>query len=69
MVKKSTIVINKEGKWYVSRSVELGVVSQGRTIEESEKNIKEAVELYLENKPEKKKYLFSDAPHISWLDL
>ena len=69
MVKKSTIVINKEGKWYVSRSVELGVVSQGRTIEESEKNIKEAVELYLENQPEKKKYLFSDAPHISWLDL
>ena len=69
MVRKSTIVINKEGKWYVPRSVELGVVSQGRTIEEAEKNIKEAIELYLEDQPEKKKYLSSDMPHISWLDL
>ncbi len=69
MVRKSTIVVNKEGKWYVSRSVELGVVSQGKTIEEAEKNIKEAIELYLENQPEKKKYLSSDTPHISWLDL
>jgi len=69
MTRKSTIVINKEGKWYVARSLELGVVSQGRTIEESERNIKEALELYLEDQPDKKKNLSVGTPHISWLDL
>ena len=29
--------------------VELGVVSQGQTIEEAKKNLKEAVELYIES--------------------
>ncbi len=40
-------VISKEQKWYVARCVELGVVSQGKTIEQAQKNLKEAVELYL----------------------
>ena len=44
-----TTTINKEGKWYVARCVELGVVSQGKTIVEAKKNIAEAVELFLEN--------------------
>jgi len=65
MTRKSTIVINKEGKWYVARSLELGVVSQGRTIEEAERNIKEALELYLEDQPDKKKSLPVGTPHIS----
>jgi predicted RNase H-like HicB family nuclease len=69
MPKKSTIIISKEGKWYVARSAELGVVSQGRTVEEAESNIKEAVELYLEDQPEKRKDLPSGIPYISWLDL
>lgn len=69
MPKKSTIIISKEGKWYVARSAELGVVSQGRTIEEAESNVKEAVELYLEDQPEKRNNLPSGMPHISWLDL
>jgi len=69
MLKKSTIIINKEGTWYVAKSAELGVVSQGRTIEEAESNVKEAVELYLEDQPERRKSLPSGMPHISWLDL
>jgi len=69
MIRKSTIVINKEGRWYVARSIELGVVSQGRTIEEAGRNIKEALELYLEDQPGKKKNLPVGTPHISWLDL
>lgn len=69
MTRKSTIVINKEGKWYVARSLELGVVSQGKSIEEAEKNIKEAVELYLEDQPNKKKDLPFGIPRITWLDL
>lgn len=69
MIRKSTIVINKEGKWYVARSLELGVVSQGRSIEEAEKNVKEAIGLYLEDQPYKKRNLSVSNPHISWLDV
>lgn len=49
MKKKFTAVINKEEKWYVAHCVELDVVSQGKTIEEAQANLKEAVELYLES--------------------
>jgi predicted RNase H-like HicB family nuclease len=49
MTKKFTAVITKEENWYVAHCVELGVVSQGKTIEESQNNLKEAVELYLES--------------------
>ncbi len=66
---KSTIDINKEGKWFVARSLELGVVSQGKTIEEAEKNIKEAVELYLEDQPSQRKLLPKSSLHISWLEI
>lgn len=44
-----TALIIKEEKWYVAHCVELGVVSQGKTIEEAQANLKEAVELYLES--------------------
>lgn len=49
MSKKFTAIITKEEKWYVAHCMELGVVSQGRTIEEAKTNLKEAVELYLES--------------------
>ena len=49
MSRKFTAVITKEGKWYVAHCVEIGVVSQGKTIEEAQSNLKEAVELYLES--------------------
>jgi predicted RNase H-like HicB family nuclease len=42
-------VITKEEKWYVAHCVELGVVSQGKTIEEAQANLKEAVGLYNES--------------------
>lgn len=42
-------VIQREGKWYVSWCPELDVASQGKTVEEALKNLKEAVELYLED--------------------
>ena len=34
MTYTSTAIIRKEGKWFVARSLELGVTSQGKTIEE-----------------------------------
>ncbi len=49
MNKRFTAVITKEKKWYVAHCVELGVVSQGKTIEEAQVNLREAVDLYLES--------------------
>jgi len=48
-MKKFTAVITKDGDWYVAHCLELGVVSQGRTIPEAQANLKEAVELYIES--------------------
>ena len=49
MSKKFTAVIMKEDEWYVAHCVELGVVSQGKTIDEAQSNLKEAVELCIES--------------------
>ena len=46
---KFTAVINKEETWYVAHCLELGVVSQGKTIEAAKANLQEAVELFLES--------------------
>ena len=52
-----TTIINKEGRFYNARCAELGVVSQGKTIEEAQKNLIEATELYLEDEPKIKNSL------------
>lgn len=69
MVYKFTTIIKQEDKWYVARCVELGVVSQGRTIEQAQKNLKEAVGLYLENSPKPQKELFSQPPLVTTFEL
>ena len=66
---KFTTIITQEGKWFVSRCVELGVVSQGKTVEESQKNIQEAVELYLEGEPKSKKSLSKRNPLITSMEV
>ena len=45
---KYNVIIQKEEDWYVSKCIENSVASQGKTIEESLKNLKEAIELYYE---------------------
>ena len=69
MTYRFTTIIIQEGKWHVARCVELGVVSQGRTIEEAQKNLKEAVELYLEDNPKIKIRISKKAPIITSLEL
>ena len=66
---KFTTITIKQGKWFVIRCLELGVVSQGKTIKEAQKNIKEAVELYLEDNPHAKKYSSQKPPLIDSLEL
>jgi predicted RNase H-like HicB family nuclease len=45
-------VIWKEEDMYVIKEVITGVTAQGKTIDEAINNLKEAVELYLEEMPE-----------------
>ncbi|MDP8228408.1 MAG: type II toxin-antitoxin system HicB family antitoxin [Candidatus Electryoneaceae bacterium] len=49
MIKKFTAVILEEENWFVAHCLELSVVSQGKSIEEAQANLKEAVELYIES--------------------
>ncbi|VVB60130.1 HicB_like antitoxin of bacterial toxin-antitoxin system [uncultured archaeon] len=52
-------VVWKEEDMYVIKEVITGVTTQGKTIEEAMANIKEAVELYLEEMPEVREELKS----------
>jgi predicted RNase H-like HicB family nuclease len=69
MIYKFTTIINKEGKWFVARCVELGVVSQGKTVESAQDNLREAVELYLEDTPKAKKYSVKNPALITTLEV
>ena len=48
MTRYLTAIIEKEGNGYVALCSELDVASQGDTIEEARKNLREAVELFFE---------------------
>ena len=50
-MKSFTAFIEKEEDMYIAKCVEVGTVSQGRTIEEAVENLQEATELYLEEFP------------------
>lgn len=65
MTSTYTTVITDEGKWLVARCIELGVVSQGKTVEEAQKNLKEAVELYLDDAPKPKRPSKRRAPIVT----
>ncbi|MBO8181636.1 MAG: type II toxin-antitoxin system HicB family antitoxin [Archaeoglobus sp.] len=49
---KLSVIVWKEEDMYIITEIFTGVTTQGKTIEEAVENIKEAVELYLEEMPE-----------------
>ena len=49
MERRFTAAYVKEGNGYVAHCLELGVVSQGDTLDEARENLKEAVALYLDH--------------------
>lgn len=70
------IVINKEkldnGEIvFVSHCTNLGIASQGDTTDEAMKNIKEAIELYLEEQPESysELSLAKEPPMFSFIEI
>ncbi len=50
---KLTAVIRKEGHIYTAWCPKLDIASQGKNIEEALRNLKEAIELYLEDEDAK----------------
>lgn len=57
---KYNVIIQKEENWYVAKCIDNNVASQGKTIEEAMKNLKEALELYMQEDidPVKPKEIF-----------
>jgi predicted RNase H-like HicB family nuclease len=49
--------------------LELGVTTQGKTIDEAKKNLEEAVALYLEDIPSRKKSLGKDIPFVTSIEI
>lgn len=49
MAKKFHTIVYKSEKFYVAECLELGVVSQGKNPKEALNNLREAVDLYLDN--------------------
>jgi predicted RNase H-like HicB family nuclease len=43
-----TVVIAREGDWHVARCLEIEAVSQGETVEEALANLRDVIEVYLE---------------------
>jgi predicted RNase H-like HicB family nuclease len=46
---KGTVIIKQEEEWFVAICLENNVASQGKTIDETIANVKEAVTLYYED--------------------
>jgi len=45
------VIVQRDGNWYVAKCLDNSVASQGKTVEESLANLKEALELYYEDEP------------------
>lgn len=56
---KYNVIIQKEDDWYVAKCLDNNIASQGKTIEQAMKNLKEALELYMQDEePVKPKEIF-----------
>ena len=71
MIFKGTIKIELEEEWYVAYCLENNIASQGKTIEEAMKNIKEAITLYYEDEDKKDelKHLQNEEVYITRLEM
>jgi predicted RNase H-like HicB family nuclease len=50
LVMQLTVAVMHEAPWYVARCLDVDVVSQGETVDEALANLKEALELYFEDR-------------------
>ncbi|MCL1947988.1 MAG: type II toxin-antitoxin system HicB family antitoxin, partial [Chitinivibrionia bacterium] len=54
MVFRGTIKITREEEWFVAVCIENNVASQGKTIDESVENLREAISLYYEDEAQRR---------------
>ncbi|MBK8515232.1 MAG: type II toxin-antitoxin system HicB family antitoxin [Saprospiraceae bacterium] len=52
-MKSFKYIITKEGKFYISRCLNVEVSSFGKTLDEAKSNLKEALDLYFEDNNER----------------
>ena len=70
MNKQVTAVIEKEGDGYVALCPEVDVASQGDTVDEARKNLKEALELFFESaSPEEIKERLHEEVYITQVEI
>ena len=62
-------VITREGKFYVSDCPELGITSQGLSLDEALANLKEAIELYLRDEELDTLLSSEEAPLITSIEV
>lgn len=67
MNRQLTAIIEREGDGYVSLCPEVDVASQGDTVDEARKNLREALELFFETaSPEEIKVRQSGLPRLEF---
>jgi predicted RNase H-like HicB family nuclease len=70
MNRQLTAIIEREGNGYVSLCPEVDVASQGDTIDEARKNLREALELFFETaSPEEIKERFHDEVYVTSVEV
>ena len=63
------VMIQKEENWYIAKCLDNNVASQGKTIEEAMKNLKEALELYAQDEKtiQQKETFFTTLEVVVWV--
>jgi len=69
MESKFNIVYTREEDWIVARCIEIDVVSQGKSMKSAERNIKEAIKLYLDSFGEPRRPMMKTKPVIKEITL
>lgn len=64
-----TAVITREDGFFVSECVDLGIASQGKSIDESLANLKEAIHLFLKNEEISELNLPAEHPLVTTLEV
>lgn len=70
MQKQLTVIIEREGKGYVSLCPEVDVASQGATIKEARDNLREALDLFFEMaSPAELQQRFHEEVYVSRMEI
>lgn len=70
MIKKLTAIIEREGDGFVTLCPELDSASQGETVDQSRKNLQEALELFFETaSPEEIKFRLHEEMYVTQVEV